>query len=102
MNEQEQRYALAAGVVMAIDRALKLATPAEILDENSPIMDGIRQFMTMIEEPPNVQHEGAPEAPLMDVMRLYMPSFEAPPNVPQVGAPVAPPLDARVGRRGKL
>lgn len=51
MNQDELvRYSLAAGIVMAIDGALKLTTPDEILDENSPIRDGIRDFMAMIEE----------------------------------------------------
>ena len=54
MTEQKKRYALAAGIVMAIHRALEMATPAEILDENSPILDGIREFLEMIAETPNV------------------------------------------------
>lgn len=48
MTEQEKRYALAAGIVMAIHRALERAPPEAILDENSPIMDAIREFMDMI------------------------------------------------------
>jgi hypothetical protein len=48
MTEQEKRYAIAVGIVMAIDEALKFAEPAEILDEGSPIRDGIRELMSMI------------------------------------------------------
>jgi len=60
MNEQEKRFALAAGIVMAIDGALRLATPAEILDENSPIRDGIREFMEMIAGAPYVPNLPCP------------------------------------------
>ena len=55
MTEQDKRYALAAGIVIAIHRALEMATPAEILAEDSPILDAIREFMEMIAETPNVK-----------------------------------------------
>jgi hypothetical protein len=46
-----RRYALSGGIVLAIEYALKFASPAAILDENSPIKDAMREFIELM--PPN-------------------------------------------------